>query len=90
MLTLKMLGAIDVITAIALHFNLNMWYFTIPLFLIHILKGIASMTWDWVGKLYGAVDIVSAFAMLFIFTIPLGIEYFLIAILLFKGVMSWL
>lgn len=90
MLVLKVLGAIDLVTAAALYLNWNMAFLTIPLFLIHVLKGIASMGGDWIAKIYGFVDIVSAFAILFVFTVPFGLEYVLIIILLFKGTMSLL
>jgi hypothetical protein len=90
MLALKLLGIIDIITALALYLHLNLLFLTVPLFIIHIVKGIASMSGDIVGKLYGTVDILSAFAILFVFAFPFPINEFLIIILLFKGVTSLL
>ena len=90
MLAVKILGIIDIVTALAIYTHTNLLFLTIPLFLIHLVKGVASLGADIVGKLYGIVDIVSGFAVLFSLIFPFAIAIFLILILLFKGVTSLL
>lgn len=88
MLVVKILGIVDIITALAIYLNINLLFLTIPLFLIHLIKGLASMGADIVGRLYGFVDLISAFVILFHFILPTVVVYFLVIILIFKGVMS--
>lgn len=90
MLAVKMLGIADIITAIAIYTNTNLLILTVPLFLIHFIKGLTSLGADPLGKLYGIVDLVSAFVILFHFSLPFVLSAFLIIILLFKGVTSLL
>ena len=90
MLAVKVLGIIDIVTALAIYTNITLLFLTIPLFLIHLVKGVASVGADIVGKIYGIVDIVSAFVILFSLNLPGVIEILLILILLFKGVTSLL
>ena len=90
MLMLKVLGVIDIITAFAIFMNINLLFLTVPLFLVHLVKGILSLGADIVGKLYGMVDLVSAVVILFIFDLPVFIEWFVVIILLFKGTTSLL
>lgn len=90
MLAVKILGIIDIVTALAIYTNITLFFLTIPLFLVHFVKGIASTGADIVGRLYGIVDIVSAFIILFNMNLPGVIEIFLILILMFKGVTSLL
>jgi len=91
MLAVKILGIIDIVTALAIYTNITLFFLTIPLFLIHFVKGIASIGADIVGKLYGLVDIISAFVIIFNnFNLPGVMEIFLILVLLFKGVTSLL
>jgi hypothetical protein len=90
MFALKILGIIDIITALAIFMNWNLLFLTVPLFLIHLVKGLMSLGADIVGKLYGIVDLVSAIAILFLFDFPVVMESFLIIILLFKGFTSML
>jgi hypothetical protein len=87
MLALKVLGLIDILTALALFMNWNLLFLTVPLCLIHLVKGLLSIGADILGKIYGVVDLVSAFAILFLFDFGV-IESFLIIILLFKGFTS--
>ena|SRR3989344_457735 len=90
MLALKILGIVDIITALALYMNWNLLFLTVPLFLIHLVKGIMSVEADILGRVYGVVDIIAAFAILFLFNLPFIVDSFLIIILLFKGVTSLL
>ena len=90
MLALKVLGIVDIITALALYMNLNLLFLIVPLFLIHLVKGLMSVEADILGRLYGIVDIISAFAILFLFKLPFVVMGFLVIILLFKGVTSLL
>lgn len=90
MLVVKILGIVDIITALAIYLNINLLFLTIPLFLIHLIKGLASMGADIIGRLYGLVDLISAFVILFHFILPGVLIYFLVIILIFKGVMSML
>lgn len=90
MLAVKILGIIDIVTALAIYTNITLFFLTIPLFLVHFIKGIASIGADIVGKLYGLVDIVSAFIILFNLNLPVVVEIFLILILMFKGITSLL
>jgi len=68
----------------------NLLFLTVPLFLIHLVKGIMSVEADILGRVYGVVDIIAAFAILFLFNLPFIVDSFLIIILLFKGVTSLL
>ena len=88
MLALKILGIVDIITALALYMNWNLLFLTVPLFVIHITKGIISMGADWIGRIYGFVDIIASFTILFVFNLPLVIDSVIIIILLFKGLTS--
>ncbi len=90
MIALKVLGLIDILTALAIFMNWNLLFLTVPLCLIHLVKGLLSLGADPLGKIYGIVDLVSAFAILFIFDFPVLMESFLIIILLFKGFTSML
>ena len=90
MLFVKILGVIDIMTAIVIYMNSSYLFLTVPLFLIHFLKGIASMGADILGKIYGIVDILSAFVILFSLSPNFILSGFLIVILLFKGVTSLL
>lgn len=90
MLAVRILGIIDIITALAIYTNITLLFLTIPLFLIHFVKGIASAGADIVGKLYGIVDVISAFMILLNLNLPFVIEIIMILILLFKGVTSLL
>lgn len=90
MLAVKILGIIDIVTALVIYTHITLFFLTIPLFLIHLIKGVASMGADIVGKIYGLVDIISAFAILFSLIFPFAIAIFLILVLLFKGVTSLL
>ncbi len=87
---LKVLGVVDIITALAIYMNVNLLFLTVPLFLIHFVKGVLSVGADIVGKLYGLVDLISAVVILFIFDLPVFIEWFVVIILLFKGATSLL
>ncbi|KHO47412.1 MAG: hypothetical protein QT00_C0002G0064 [archaeon GW2011_AR5] len=89
MLAVKILGIVDIVTAIAIYTNTNLLFLTIPLFIIHLMKGLASVGADIVGKVYGLIDVVSAFIILFHISLPL-ISIVIILILLFKGVTSLL
>ena len=90
MLSLKILGIIDILTALAIFMNWNLLFLTVPLFIIHLVKGLLSFGADVIGKLYGFVDIVAAITITFLFNLPFVLESFLIIILLFKGVTSLL
>lgn len=90
MLILKILGIVDIVTALALFMKLNLFFLVIPLFLIHMIKGLLSLPGDLIGKIYGIVDIISALAITFLFQLPFIFESFLIIVLLFKGVTSLL
>ncbi len=90
MLVVKILGIIDIVTALAIYTNITLFFLTVPLFLVHFVKGVASIGADIVGKIYGLVDVISAFVILFSWNLPGVIEIFLILILLFKGVTSLL
>ena len=90
MLFVKILGIVDIITAIVIFTHSGALFLTVPLFLIHFIKGIASMGADILGKLYGVVDILSALVTLFGFNPFFLLAYFMIVILLFKGVTSLL
>ena len=90
MFVVKILGIIDIITALAIFLDINLLILTVPLFLIHLIKGLMSMVADLLGRIYGIVDIVSAFAILFILNLPFVLEAFLVIILMFKGITSLL
>ena len=90
MLVVKILGIIDIVTALATYTTITLLFLPIPLFLVHFIKGIASIGADIVGKLYGLVDIISAFIILFNLNLPFVIEIILILILMFKGITSLL
>lgn len=89
MLAVKILGIIDIITALAIYTNTNLLFLTLPLFIIHLVKGIASTGADLVGRIYGLVDVISAIVILFHLNLPV-ISILLILILMFKGVTSLL
>ena len=90
MVVVKILGMVDILTAIVIFLNVNMLFLTIPIFLIHFVKGITSLAADPLGKLYGIVDLISSFVVLLHIALPGVLSSFLIIILLFKGVMSLL
>ncbi len=90
MLALKILGIVDIVTALAIFMNINLLFLTVPLFLIHLVKGVISLGADIIGKLYGIVDLISSVVILFIFDLPVFIELFIVIILLFKGTTSLL
>ena len=90
MLVVKILGIIDIVTALAIYTNITLLFLTVPLFLVHFVKGVASIGADIVGKLYGLVDIISAFIILFNLNLPFVVEIILILILMFKGITSLL
>ena len=90
MLIVKILGILDIVTALVIYFNTNLIFLTVPLFLVHFIKGLTSLGADLLGKIYGIVDLISSFIILFNFNLPVVIEAFLIIILLFKGVTSLL
>lgn len=90
MLAVKVLGIIDIVTALAIYTNITLLFLTFPLFLIHFVKGIASIGADIVGKLYGLVDVISGFIILFNLNLPFVFEIIIILVLLFKGITSLL
>ncbi|MBI4174133.1 MAG: hypothetical protein HY517_00685 [Candidatus Aenigmarchaeota archaeon] len=90
MLVVKVLGIIDIVTALAIYTNITLLFLTFPLFLIHFVKGIASIGADIVGKLYGLVDVISGFIILFNLNLPFVFEIIIILVLLFKGITSLL
>lgn len=90
MLIVKILGILDVMTAVIIYTNSNILFLTFPLFLVHFIKGITSLAADWVGKLYGIVDIIASFIIMFGLNLPFVIEAILIIVLMFKGLTSLL
>lgn len=90
MLVVKILGILDIITALVIYMDINLLVLTVPLFLVHFVKGLTSLAADILGKLYGIVDLISSFIVLFHLNLPFALEAFLIIILLFKGVTSLL
>lgn len=85
----KVLGFVDIITALLIYTNVNLVIVNIFLFIILLIKGFPSLGADWIGKFYGVIDIISAFIILF--NLNLGvIETIFILVLLFKGVTSLL
>ncbi|HLD39309.1 MAG TPA: hypothetical protein VJB05_03280 [archaeon] len=90
MLAVKILGLVDILTAVVIFMNINLLFLTIPIFLVHFVKGITSMAADPLGKLYGSVDLISSFVVLLHIVLPEILSSFLIIILLFKGVTSLL
>lgn len=82
----KFLGVMDILAAIALvtGFSFGIGFI---IFLVHMVKGLMSMTADPIGIAYGFVDIISAIAILF--AINLGILGVIFAVILgLKGAMS--
>ncbi len=90
MLIVKILGILDIMTAIVIYTNSSLLFLTFPLFLVHFIKGLTSLAADWVGKFYGLVDIIASFIILFNFNLPVAIEALLIIVLVFKGFTSLL
>ena len=90
MFIVKVLGILDVLTAVVIYTNSSLLFLTFPLFLVHFIKGLTSLAADWIGKFYGLVDIVASFIILFNLNLPVAIEALLIIVLLFKGVTSLL
>jgi hypothetical protein len=85
---LRLLGVVDILTALFILFNIYPPYIGLVFFLIHFGKGVASLGADPVGQIYGIVDIVSAFMILLSLNLPLLIEAPVMGVLMFKGITS--
>ena len=90
MLIIKILGILDIMTAVIIYTNSSLLFLTFPLFLVHFIKGLTSLAADWVGKFYGIVDIIASFIIMFGLNLPFVIEALLIIVLMFKGITSLL
>ncbi len=90
MLVVKILGILDIMTAVVIYTNSSLLFLTFPLFLVHFIKGLTSLAADWVGKFYGIVDIIASFVIMFNLNLQFVIEALLIIVLLFKGFTSLL
>ena len=90
MLIVKILGILDIMTAVVIYTNSSYLFLTFPLFLVHFIKGVTSLAADWVGKFYGIVDIIASFIIMFSINLPVAIEALLIIVLIFKGFTSLL
>lgn len=85
---LKMLGIVDILTALFILFNIYPPYIGLLFFLIHFIKGVISVGADPIGQVYGIVDIVSAFMILLSLNLPMIIEVVVMGVLMFKGITS--
>ena len=90
MLIVKILGILDIMTAVVIYTNSSYLFLTFPLFLVHFIKGLTSLAADWIGKFYGVVDIIASFIIMFSINLPVAIEALLIIVLIFKGFTSLL
>lgn len=90
MLTLKILGAIDIIGAIIIFFNLYEvhWIIVAVHVTVLLLKGIAGLMADIIGFIYGMVDILAAIFIAFAIIGFLPVKIVIILVLLFKGAFS--
>ena len=89
---LKLLGAIDIFSALIILFNIYHihWIITDAHVIILIAKGIPSMISNPLGIALGAVDIITAMFILFGVTGLLPLKAILFIIMVYKGSLSLL
>lgn len=90
MLTLKILGAIDLISAVIIFFNFYEvhWIIVWSHSFVLILKGLSGMLGDIIGFFYGLIDILAAIFIIFGVIGFFPIQITIVLVLIFKGIFS--